>query len=207
MSKLNILSKLAALFFLAAVLVSCVGQQPQQDAGIPPAEATIWALNTQIAQQATNAAVTLTAVANENQSAAPSDVQQPAATEEPVALIGLVSPTASSSQDPFSIVVDPALAPNGVTVPCVVKATKVDLRIGPDLRFPFAGQHLAGENCEIFARYYNWFYVKFPAANNNNGWLYIDWLTIPDPSALSQIPQIAVNPDWKWARGCKKYCR
>jgi SH3-like domain-containing protein len=129
---------------------------------------------------------------------------QDAQPQQPVEEVAVVLPAATP--EPFSLAIDPVAAAADVTVNCTIKATKVDARTGPDVRFTFAGHHVAGEPCIITARYYDWFYVTFPS-NNSKGWLYLEWLNISDPASLASIPQIVVNTDWVWMRNCKKYCR
>jgi hypothetical protein len=195
MSKSKVIAQIFAVVAIFIVATSCVGQQA---AGIPPAEATIWALNTQLAVQETAAASTLTAVSNDS---VPAQDAQP---QQPVEEVAVVLPAATP--EPFSLAIDPVMAAAEVTVNCTIKATNVEARTGPDVRFTFAGHHVAGEPCVITARYYDWFYVTFPS-NNSKGWLYLEWLNISDLASLASIPQIAVNTDWVWMRACKKYCR
>jgi len=200
MSKPKVIAQIFGVVAIFVVATSCSAGQPAT--GIPPAEATIWALNTQLAVQATAAASTLTAVSVSNDSVPAQDVQ-PQQTQQPLEEVEVVLPV---DADPFSVVVDPVVPTTGATVNCTVKAKKVDLRKGPDLRFPFAGHHIAGEPCVISARFYDWFYVTFPS-NNSKGWLYLEWLNVTDPASLTAIPQVLVNTDWKSARQCTKYCR
>jgi hypothetical protein len=197
MSKFKVFAQIFGVVAIFVVVTSCsVGQQP---AGIPPAQATIWALNTQLAVQATSAASTLTAVANDNVAAKNAQPQP-----QPLQPVAIALP--ASTQEPFSFVIDPAAAATGATVNCTVKATNVDLRTGPDVRFTFGGHHVAGEACVISAKYYDWYFVTFPS-NDSKGWLYLGWLNVSDPAGLAAIPQILVNTDWKWMQSCKKYCR
>jgi hypothetical protein len=203
MSKIKFSARLFAVVLILIVGASCVGQQ--QESGIPPAEATIMALNTQMAAQATSAASTLTAVADEYANSVPAVEVQPTIDTQKTTVES--APTAT--QEPFTMVVVPEVGPAaGPTTACTIKVSSVDLRSGPDVRFLLSGHFVKDDPCLISARYYNWFYVTMTSSpNQSKGWLYIDWLTIPDQAALAQIPQIIVSTDWKWARSCGKYCR
>lgn len=201
MSKFKSFAQLLGVIILLITVAGCGGQQ--QVTGIPPAQATIWALNTQIALQQTFSAMTLTAIANEK-SASPNANADQNGQSSTVLTVG--EPSGLATPDPsLTMPVNPSIPAGSPTVACSVKASKVDLRIGPDVRFPGGGQYIAGTTCTISARYYNWFYVQM--ADGQRGWLYLDWLTIPDTSGLSAIPYLTVPFDWKWARECKKYCR
>ena len=159
MSKFKVIARIFAVVAIFVVATSCnVGQQA---AGIPPAQATIWALNTQLAAQETAAASTLTAVANDNVAAKDAQPQQP---QQPVEEVAVVLP--ASTPEPFSLAIDPVVAVTDVTVNRTIKATKVEARTGPDVRFPFAGHHVAGEPCVISAKFYDWYYVTFPSNNS-----------------------------------------
>jgi hypothetical protein len=174
MSKCRVIAPILGIVIVFSAAVSCIAQ----DEGIPPAEATIWALNTQLAAQETAAALTLTSLVDDY-----SATQQ----AQPLATATIVYPTP-------------------VAVNCYVKASRVDLRTGPDLRFPASGQHIAGEQCVISAEYNDWYYVTFPS-DYSSGWLYLSWLYVPDLSNLAAISQVPVYVDWRWAQPCKKYCK
>lgn len=175
MSKFKVIAQIFGVAVIFIVVASCVAQQ---NTGIPPAEATIWALNTQLAMQQTAVAYTLTAVVNDY--------------------------AATQQAQPRELATSVLLTP--VTVNCFVKAIRVDLRTGPDLRFPSVGQHVTGEQCVISAEYYDWYYVTFPS-DNSKGWLYLSWLDISDPANLAAIPQIPGYMEWQWTWPCKKYCK
>ena len=182
MSKFKVIAQIIGVAVIFIVVASCAAQQ---STGIPPAEATIWALNTQLAMQRTAVAFTLTAVA--------------------FTLTAVANDYAATQQVQAQELATPVL-PIPTTVNCSVKAIRVDLRTGPDLRFPSVGQHVAGEQCMISAEYYDWYYVTFPS-DNSTGWLYLSWLNISNSANLVAIPQIPAYMNWQWTWPCKKYCR
>jgi hypothetical protein len=169
---------------MAFILVVACGEfsTPQ---GIPPEQATIWALNTQIALQQTFNNLTMTAIANAG-----------------------ISNTSNSNTNsrPVEITETPAqmyVEPTSSTINAKVKTRNVRLREGPDLRFPSVGDLSVGTICTISGRYGDGWFQVLVLVTGKRGWLFIAWLEMPPVYDINTIPII---PKSALPASCRKYC-
>jgi hypothetical protein len=173
---------------VVVLALGACGGNPQPS-GIPPAQATIWALNTQIALQETFSSLTLTAIANEQGNG--SNPSQSISTPIPT------KPKSNSSgSDNNSQGDDHEVA--------FIESNNVRVRTGPDLRFATNGEYQPGTACELLGRYNDWFLVKFE--DGNQGWLYVAWLNIPANVDLNSVRIISKTELPGLVPDCKKYC-
>jgi len=165
----------AILFISTASILACGSIAAPQ--GIPPEQATIWALNTEVSLQKLYSNLTATAIANQ------SNLNTTAKTNTPE------SSLARNTQALEAII-------------ATVASRNVKMREGPDLRFSAVMDLSIGTTCTIIGRYGNgWFLVV--TGNGTKGWLFIDWLSMPVAYDLNAIPII---PKSELPSSCTKYC-
>jgi hypothetical protein len=94
------------------------------------------------------------------------------------------SPVLTSPSDDNTQVVL-TLSPTPQVITLTVKARRVALRAGPDIKHPESSSfYLKGTEMVVLEKYKEWFYVQAP--DGERGWLFLGWINI-DPSLLIQI--------------------
>ena len=170
---------------LIGTLGSCGGAETPST-GISPAQATIWALSTQVALQQIFNSLTLTAIS-----------QQPSSTPPPTNTLvpsNTLLPVANGQ---------PLL--NNTNYPVVyVKSHFAKARQGPDIRFAGADQPF-GITAEVMGQYGDWLFLKFP--DGSQGWMVLEWLTIPDNVNLNNVQQFSTDQVIAFVPACSKYCK
>lgn len=71
------------------------------------------------------------------------------------------------------------------------KTSIIQPRECPDLRCAKDKDYPRGTTCELSKQYADWFFAEFP--DGKQGWVYIDWLDIPNDVSIDDLPKASYS--------------